>query len=448
MPETSTETSVRPTLRSDDPHRVCVLGAGSSGLAVAKNLLAKKIPFDCLEKQHDLGGNWLYGSPASSVYQSTHTISSKKLTEYTDFPMPEAYPEYPNHRQVLEYLRSYAGAFGLRDHIDFGIGIERAERHTDGGWVVRLTNGETHRYGKLIVANGHNWDPRWPEFEGEFSGDQIHACDYKTPSEIAGKRVLVVGGGNSGCDIAVECAQHAQETCLSLRRGYHFLPKFFHGTPIDVCGERMLWCRMPLPVRRAVAKAVSFFLLGGTQAVGLPKPDHKLFQAHPIINSQLIYHLGHGKLSIRPQIQKLCSERVLFSDGRDQEFDTIIYATGYKISFPFLAENVLAWQQGRPRLWLNIFDPERDDLFFAGLIQPDSGQFGLVDYQAQLIAEYLAGLNAGQRGAKWLQELKRKPEADAGNGIRYIDSPRHLLEVEHYTYRRKLQQLIRKAKRQ
>lgn len=450
MLETNSQCEIRSaTLSPQDvgqTDRVCVLGAGSSGLTVAKNLQAKGIAFDCLEKQHDLGGNWLYGSLASSVYQSTHTISSKKLTEYTDFPMPEEYPEFPSHRQVLEYLRRYTDEFGLLQHVKFGAEVERAERIAGGGWEVRLASGETRRYGSLIVANGHNWDPRWPEIAGEFTGEQIHACNYKTPDLLADRRVLVVGGGNSGCDIAVESAQHARSTCLSLRRGYHFLPKFFHGMPIDICGERMLWCRMPLPVRRAMAKVVSFFLLGSTASVGLPKPDHKLFEAHPIINSQLIYQLRHGNLSVRTDIERLCGDSVLFTDGRQEPFDLIIYATGYEISFPFFAENQLEWKEGRPNLWLNMFAPNRDDLFFAGLIQPDSGQFGLVDLQSQLIAEYLSGLRSGGRGATWLRRQMQQVDGDP-RGLRYVDSPRHLLEVEHFSYRQTLKRLLKRVRR-
>ncbi|MEM8864174.1 MAG: NAD(P)-binding domain-containing protein [Planctomycetota bacterium] len=427
--------------------RVCVLGAGSSGLAVAKNLKQAGIAIDVLEKQGELGGNWCYGQPASSVYKSTHLISSKQLTEYTDFPMPDNYPEFPHHRLVWKYLRSYAEHFDLEEHIEFGVGVQRATRLDEGGWWVELDSGETRHYARLVVANGHNWDPRWPEFSGEFAGVQLHSSEYKTPDVLAGKRVLVVGGGNSGCDIAVEAAQNAASASISLRRGYHLLPKFFHGTPIDICGERMLRWRFPLPLRRTLAAAASFLVLGSPRWLGLPKPDHRLFETHPVINSQLIYHVGHGDIQVRPNIAELCGERVRFADGTEEPFDVIIYATGFKVTLPFLPSGELRWSDGRPELFLNVFPPDCDDLFFAGLIQPDSGQFGLVDEQAKLIAAYLTGIEAGKPAADWFRQEKRRRAGEPLTSIRYLATPRHALEVEHFSYRRRLQKLTRRLNR-
>lgn len=433
--------------RTEKTGRVCVLGAGSSGLAVLRRLREAKIPCDCLEREGQLGGNWCYGSSVSSVCRSTHLISSKELTEYPDFPMPGSYPEYPHHRLVWEYLDSYARHHSLHESIQFGAGAASIKRRPDGGWLVQLESGESRRYAAVVVANGHNWDPRWPEVPGHFDGQVLHSSQCKTPEALVGKRVLVVGGGNSGCDIAVESAQNAASTTLSLRRGYHFLPKFFHGTPIDVCGERMLRWRFPLWLRRGLAKTVGFFLLGSPQWVGLPKPDHRLFETHPVINSQLIYHLGHGDITVRPDIAKLCGDRVRFVDGSQEPFDVIVYATGFKVSFPFFEQEKFAWREGRPELFLNVFHPDHDDLFFAGLIQPDSGQFGLVDYQAQLIAAYLKGIESDSPTASWFREEKRRRAGEPVSPIGYLRTPRHALEVEHFSYRRRLQKLIKRFKR-
>lgn len=416
-------------------------------MAVAKNLKQSGIAFDCLERQDQLGGNWNYGSPASSVYRSTHMISSKRLTEYRDFPMPDDYPEFPHHREIWEYLQAYAEHFGLLEHIEFGAGVRRVDRLPGGGWRVELESGERRDYARLVVANGHNWDPRWPELPGAFSGLQLHSSDYKTPEVFAGKRVLVVGGGNSGCDIAVEAAQNANSAVISLRRGYHLLPKFFHGTPIDICGERMLRWRLPLWLRRTLASGASFLVLGSPQWLGLPKPDHRLFQTHPIINSQLVYHVGHGDIAVRPDIAELRGERVRFVDGTEEPFDVIVYATGFKTTFPFFADEPFAWQDGRPALFLNIFPPEGDDLFFAGLIQPDSGQFGLVDEQARLIAASLRGAERDSRHARWFREHKRRRAGEPLAPIRYLKTPRHALEVEHFRYRKRLQRLTRRLER-
>lgn len=423
--------------------RFCIIGAGTSGLAVAKNFLAAGIPFDCLEREDTLGGNWCYGKPASSVYRSTHLISSKRLTEYTDYPMPEEYPEYPHHTLVLDYLQGYAEHFGLEQHIEYETPVRRVTRERDH-WRVELERGEVREYRGVVVANGHNWDPRVPEYPGEFAGQVLHSSEYKTPDVLAGKRVLVVGAGNSGCDIAVESASHAARTLHSMRRGYHYLPKFYRGYPVDQVGELMLRLRLPLAMRRVLARRMVNIVLGSPEQLGLPRPDHRLFETHPIINSQLAYHVGHGDIVTKPDIRQLDGERVEFADGTSEPVDVIVYATGFRITMAFIDPQELNWRDDKPDLYLNVFHPERDDLFAAGLIQPDSGQWGLVDCQAQAMAAYIKGLDEGRKSARWFQSHKRTHRASVNRGIAYIESPRHLLEVEHFSYRRKLEKLARK----
>jgi hypothetical protein len=423
---------------ADWSRRWCVIGAGTSGLAVVKNFVEHGIAVDCYEREDDIGGNWNFGKPHSSVCQSTHLISSKRLTEYLDFPMPADYPEYPSHARVLDYLHSYADRFGLRRHIRFSTAIERVEPLASGGWLVTLGDTSQHRYAGVVVANGHNWDPRWPDFTGSFAGRVLHSSQYKSPEVLAGQRVLVVGAGNSGCDIAVESSQHAAQTFLSMRRGYHYLPKFFHGTPIDVVGERLLKARIPLGMRRLLATGMGWLVMGDPQSVGLPKPDHKLFETHPIINSQLVYHAAHGDIGIKPNIDRLDGQHVQFADGTREAIDVIVYATGFKITIPFIDASLLNWHRGRPDLFLNMMHPERDDLFVAGLIQPDSGQWGLVDRQARVMAAYIVGLDKKTSAASKLRQRKQTEQIDLARGIRYIDSPRHLLEVEHFSYARRL----------
>ncbi len=423
--------------------RFCILGAGTSGLTVAKNFLQGGIPFDCLEREDDLGGNWNFGKPHSSVYASTHLISSKRLTEYTDFPMPDDYPEFPGHRQVLEYVRGYAERFGLNEHIQYNTAVESIEP-LDKGWRVVLADEEERLYRGVVIANGHNWDPQFPNYPGNFSGAVLHSSEYKTPDILRGKSVLVVGGGNSGCDLAVEAAIHAERAALSWRRGYHVLPKFFKGQPIDQCNEKLLSWRLPLWARRIGAAMAIRWVLGSSELTGLPKPDHRLFESHPIINSRLHSQIAHGELAIRPDIAELQGDRVRFVDDTEEQIDVILYATGFRLSFPFLDTKHLNWHDNRPNLFLNIFHPKRDDLFCAGLIQPDSGQWGLVDYQAQLITRYLQALEKKSRAAHWFGQLKLSAKAHSSRQIPYLDTPRHRLEVEHFEYRHRLQEMIAK----
>ncbi len=422
--------------------KYCVVGAGSSGLTAAKNLDQLGIACDVIEREDDVGGNWYYGKPHSSVYKSTHLISSKPGTEYVDFPMPAEYPDYPSHWQVFEYFKSYARAFDLYRLIQFNTSVERIERAGEL-WEITLDSGETRRYGGLVIANGHNWDPKYPAYPGEFSGLCLHSATYKTSDVLVDRRVLVVGAGNSGCDIAVESAQNARATFHSTRRGYYYAPKFVLGMPSDQIAERGLRLRIPLALRRAFNVMLIKVILGDPTKYGLPKPDHKFYETHPIVNSQMLYYVGHGEIKPKPDVQELRGDRVLFTDGSEEPIDVLIYATGYNITFPFIDRQYLNWHANRPNLYMNIFHPQYDNFFVAGLIQPDSGQWGLVDYQAQLIARFVHAQRHSPTRAAEFRRTKAGAPPRLNHGIKYVNSTRHYLEVEHFTYRNGLKKLIR-----
>lgn len=428
----------------DRTDRVCVIGAGSSGLAAAKNLAQRGLEADVLEREDDLGGNWNYGKPYARVYRSTHMISSKPFTQYPDFPMPAAYPDYPHHAQVLAYLRSYAEHFGVAGRVEYETPVERVEP-VEGGraWEVATGRGETRRYAAVVVANGHNWSPKVPAYPGTFTGETMHSAAYRTPHVFEGKRVLVLGGGNSGCDIAVEAAQHAEAAFHSTRRGYWYMPKYLMGRPSDQVGDLLLKLGVPLWARRLVGTVSYRLLVGSPKAMGLPAPDHRLFETHPIVNALLPYYVRHGAIAPKPDVAGFDGETVRFADGTTEEVDLIVFATGYNIDFPFIDRAHLNWRDGRPRLFRNVFHPEIDTLFVAGLIQPDSGQFGLVHWQTRAVALFLDAARRGTPAAEAFRRRKRKWDEDLGHGIRYKDSTRHYLEVEHWSYLRGLRKLCR-----
>ena len=431
---------------SDRSDRVCVIGAGTSGLVAIKRLREAGYRVDCIEREPDLGGNWNIALGTSRVIESTHLISSKRLTEYLDHPMPAEWPEYPSHRLVLSYLRGYAERFALTDAIEFGVAVQRVTPYGSGandGWVVELASGDTRRYARLIIANGHNHDFSFPEWSGRtapgpFDGVEIHSGEYTTPDSVAGKRVLVVGGGNSGCDIAAEASQHAATTRLSLRRGYHFLPKFYRGLPTDSVGERLLRWRVPLWARRRLALAMSYVVLGPRAGTGLPAPDHRLFETHPTINSRLVEQLRHGDLEVRPDVAELTRDGVRYADGREEPFDVIVYATGYRLTFPFIdPAHAEFWRDGRPAI-VPATPSIRNGTTcsWLGLIQPDSGQWGLVDRQARVVARVLEAWAQDRPAAAAFAKRKRAPRP--ASSVRYLDTPRHVVEVEHFSYARAL----------
>lgn len=430
-----------------NPMRVCVVGAGSSGLAAAKNLLQQGFAVDVLEREDDLGGNWNYGKPFARVYRSTHTISSKPGTEYSDYPMPAAFPDYPHHTQILAYLRAYADEFGVTPRIRFGTPVERIEPErvgaADTAWMVTAA-GTTTRYDAVVVANGHNWSPKTPRYAGMFTGETMHSAHYRTPDVFVGKRVLVVGGGNSGCDIAVEAAQFGERTWHSTRRGYYYMPKYLFGQPSDQVGDRMLRLGMPLWLRRLIARLSYRVLVGRPEKLGLPKPDHALFETHPVVNTLLPYYVGQGDVTPKPDVARFDGKTVHFTDGSSSEVDLIVFATGYNIEFPFIDSAHLNVVDGRPRLHQHVFHPLYDTLFVAGLIQPDSGQFGLVHWQTSALAAFLRAAREKRESAQWLRGVKKEPTQGYETPIRYKDSTRHYVEVEHWAYRKGLERTVKR----
>ncbi|MGZ6143464.1 MAG: flavin-containing monooxygenase [Myxococcales bacterium] len=357
-----------------------VIGAGFSGLGVMAAFRRAGIPFDAFEAEPDLGGNWRHG-----VYETVHIISSRRTTEYAEFPMPADWPDFPSAAQMLAYLRSYADAFELRPHISFDTRLERLARAEGGGFELTLLRGgarEVRRYRGVVVCNGHHWDARLPRYEGNFAGELIHSKEYKRPAQLAGKRVLVIGGGNSACDIAVESARFAKSAHISLRRGYWFLPKTMLGIPtVEIMKP---W--MPVAVQRLLLKGLLRIVVGRYQSYGLPAPDHELFEHHPTVNSELLYFLRHGRVTAHPDVNAFHGREVEFADGRREEVDLVVCATGYNVSFPFLADDLLRWKKGMPEL-IGPASPDHAGLYFFGLGQPRYGAGPLISAGAELLCD-------------------------------------------------------------
>jgi len=425
----------------------CVIGAGPSGLASLKRFLELGIAAECLEREDDIGGNWRFGAATSRIFASTRLISSKSLTAIGDFPMPRSFPSFPDHRQCLEYLRSYAQAFDLGPHLHFGTNVERIEPlgGPGAGWEVQVTEAPPRRYAGVVIASGHNHVPRWPDLPGTFDGDLLHSADYKSPTHpvpLAGRRVLVVGGGNSGCDIAVEAAGHAALTVHSTRRGYFVVPRTIFGRPADLRGERLLRMGAPLWLRRLVGLRMIDRSIGLPWRHGLSSPDHRLFETHPVINSELLVLIDSGDIRPAGDVARFAGREVVFRDGSREAFDVVICATGYRIAHPFIDARLLGGDSADdvPRLFLNLLPRDRDDLAVVGLIQPDSGQWGITDLQAAVVARMAAATRSAPRASAWLYEIRQRTGSTAP--IRYVDSPRHVLEVEHYSYSRTLERIL------
>jgi hypothetical protein len=360
--------------------KLAVIGAGPVGLAVARALRQARIPYEQLEARDDLGGNWYQG-----VYESAHIISSKKTTEYADFPMPEDYPDFPSAMQMLAYLNSYADTFGLRSGIQFRITVLMAKPLPDERWELELAGGEKRIYKGLIVCNGHHWDKRYPNYPGKFTGAYLHSKDYQRPEQLAGKRVLVIGGGNSACDVASEAARVGRECHISLRRGYWFLPKTIFGVPIP----ELVPGWMPVFAQRIMLRVFLRVVFGKYEKYGLPKPDHKIFEHHPTINSELLHYVKHGRIRPRPDIESFMGQRVFFVDGSSDEFDMVVCATGFHLSFPFLPQGMVPVEGSNALLYGGSTLPDYKNLYIVGTAQVRYGFGPLMTPAATLLCRLI-----------------------------------------------------------
>jgi hypothetical protein len=360
----------------DRRDRMAVIGAGPVGLGMAKALKAHGIPYDQFEADGDLGGNWRHG-----VYDTAHIISSRRTTEFTDYPMPADYPDFPSRQQMLDYLADYARHFGLREAIAFNTKVVLVRPRPDELWDVGLAGGEQRVYKGVLVCNGHHWSKRFPDYPGRFSGAYIHSKDYKNPAQLAGQRVLVIGGGNSACDVASEAARVGVRSDLSLRRGYWFLPKSIMGRPL--VEALPLW--MPVFLQRLLLRGVLKVVIGDYRRYGLPRPDHKIFEHHPTINSELLHYVKHGRITPRPDIARFAGSRVEFVDGSSAEYDIVVCATGYHVDFPFLPKGLVPVTGALAHVYGGALLPDYRHLYIIGTMQPRYGFGPLLTEGADLL---------------------------------------------------------------
>ena len=424
--------------------KVCVIGAGSSGIAACQVLNARRIPFECFEKGSEVGGNWRYQNDngMSSAYRSLHINTSRRMMAYKTFPMPESYPDYPSHFQIADYFDDYVDHFGLRSRIRFRTEVVDV-KPVEGEWEVTVAdadgNRESHRYRAVLVAHGHHWDPRWPEpaFPGseDFAGEQLHVHHYREPEVLRDKRVLVLGIGNSATDIAVEASRIADRTFLAMRRGAYVMPKYMNGKPTDEAASPIL-TRMPLWFQRFVLERMVGLTAGDMTAYGLPQPDHKLLEAHPTVSAELLSRLGHGDIVVKPNIDRFSGgRRVRFADGSEEEVDLVIYCTGYKITFPFFDPELVKADGNRLPLYRRVASVERPGLFFVGFIQPLGAIMPLAEAQSEWIADLLSGRGSLPSVGEMREEIAA---AEGKMRKRYVASKRHTIQVDFHPYLREI----------
>ena len=405
-------------------------------MTVLKGLLEAGVPAVCFERGSKIGGNWVFDNDnrQSRIYRSLRINTSRARMQFSDFPMPADYPDYASHEQVARYFEAYAEAFRLRPSIRFRSGVARVEPCPEGGYAVTTESGAVEQFRAVIVANGHHWDPAYPDpaIPGPFSGRVMHAHDYVSPTEphaLAGKRVVVVGIGNSAVDIASELANADAKVWLSVRRGAWVLPKFLLGRPIDQA--KLIPERLPAAWKTRLSELSYRLFVGDPGGHGLPAPDHRLLHAHPTLSDDLLPLLRQGRITPCPAIARFADQSVTFHDGGHIEADAVIFCTGYKVTFPFFDPSFVSAPDNELPLFLRCFHLQHRGLMFAGLAQPLGAIMPLVEAQGRLFARYLSG----DYELPEPREMQRRTELEREQvRRRFVATRRHTMQVDFDRY--------------
>ena len=427
-------------MSTDTRDQIALIGAGPSGLAAARNLQKLGLPFQGFEAYSDVGGLWNIANPRSTVYESAHLISSKRMTEFTEFPMDESVADYPSHRELQRYFAAFADRFELRGHFRFGCRVTAVEPIGDGPaplWCVRWTaadgSQEAAEFKAVVIANGTLAEPQMPRFPGHFSGELLHTSAYKKAEIFKGKRVLIIGAGNSGCDIAVDAVHQAASVDISVRRGYYFVPKYVFGKPADTIGGKL---RLPPWLKQAIDSRVLQWFTGDPVRFGFPRPEYKMYESHPVVNSLILHHLGHGDIHVRPDVARFDGRTVHFKDGSARDYDLVMAATGYLLHYPFIARELLNWEGMAPRLFLNIFSPKFTNLAVVGMVEASGlGWQGRYE-QAELVARFLKAQRDDPAAAARFATRLAGPPPDMSGGFKYLKLERMAYYVNKDVYRR------------
>jgi len=423
----------------------CVIGAGAAGLAAGKALVDRGISFDWFEKGSMVGGLWRIDNDNGDIaaYKTLHLNSSRPLTQYPSYPMPLDWPDYPHHELMAEYFQRFAEDNDLLGRTTFNaevssvVPLEGPGTPGANGWAVTTAEGGTRTYRDVLIANGHHSVPKYPDFPGEFTGVSMHSHDYRDPAVFTDKDVVVVGVGNSGMDIACDAAKVARSVFLVTRHGVHVIPKYAFGKPVDQLGNPLM-AYVPFPVERAIYETIMRVTTGRPQDRGLPKPDHRLLHAHPTVSAELYDRVGHGDIVMKPGVERLDGDKVRFADGSGEHADVLVYATGYKVTLPFLDKAIYDPAHNAMPLYQRVLSPDLPGLYFIGFIQTVGSNIPLYEYQSQWVGDLITGavvLPSDQQMRGWIANDQRALTK------RYIRSDRHTMQVDFWRYVRAMKEV-------
>ncbi|XP_056379580.1 flavin-containing monooxygenase 5-like isoform X2 [Hyla sarda] len=431
---------------------VAVIGAGASGLAAIKCCLDEGLKPTCFEKSDDIGGLWRYKDHSeddrASIYKSVIINTSKEMMCFSDFPIPEHFPNYMHNSKIMDYFRMYAEHFNLLDHIQLKTTVCSIKRSpsfsTTGQWIV-TTEKEGHQeeavYDAVLICSGHHTFPNLPlsSFPGieKFRGQYMHSRDYKAPDNFKDKRIVVIGIGNSGGDIAVELSRTAQQVFLSTRKGAWISNRVStNGYPVDIAKLsrflNLLKKMLPKSLGNYVAeKEVNRRFNHGNYGL---LPRHRYTSQHPTVNDDLPNRIVSGYVQVRSNVKEFTDTGVIFEDGtKEENIDAVIFATGYSFSFPFCEETVITVKENKVSLYKFMFPYhlEKPTLAVVGLIQPIGAIMPISELQSRLASRVFKGLVQLPDKLNMARDIIIK---SFKMSERYAKSQRHTIQVDYLEY--------------
>ncbi|KAM9004847.1 dimethylaniline monooxygenase [N-oxide-forming] 5 [Sarcophilus harrisii] len=439
--------------------RIAVIGAGVSGLSSIKCCLEEGLEPVCFERTSDIGGLWRFQENPeegrASIYKSVIINTSKEMMCFSDYLIPDDFPNFMHNSQIMEYYRMYAKEFDLLKYIRFKTIVcsvkKRPDFATSGKWdIVTESNGkqEVNVFDGVMVCTGHHTNAHLPLecFPGieKFKGQYLHSRDYKDSQRFAEKRVIVIGIGNSGGDLAVEISHTAKQVFLSTRRGAWIINRVGdNGYPFDV----IFFSRFKHFISKFLSLSTKNSFLERKmnarfdhEMYGL-KPMHRALSQHPTVNDDLPNRIISGRVRVKGNVKEFTETAAIFEDGtREDNIDAVIFATGYSFDFPFLEDSVKV-VKNKTSLYRKVFPPnlEKPTLAIIGLIQPLGPIMPISELQGRWATQVFKGLKTLPSQSEMMEEITNNREEMAK---RYVESSRHTIQADFLEYMEELAELV------
>lgn len=428
---------------------VGIIGAGAAGICGAKHMLEEGASVTVYEIGSNIGGMWVYQNDngRSSAYKTLHINTARDLTNFSDFRFAADVPPFPSHWDMARYLKSYADHFGVSPCVRFNtrvVNARPAENYTAKRprWRIETERGEVIEHDCLILATGHLTKPLEVEaFRVNFKGEYLHSHYYREPSQFIGKRVCVVGVGNSALDIASDLAMTSDKVVLIARSNALVIPKLVFGQPFWNTIKPFYKPWVPAWIRSRVLRSLVYMIQGDMASLGFPATAKRV---HATSNANIVNHIKYNRVVVKNGIEAIDGRRVTFDTGETEEFDTLIAATGYVIDLGIVDKRIVEEKDNALDLYMRIVPPDWRGIYFLAYFNSDSALNWICEGQVRWLREF----EMGRANLPTRTDMQKEIETRRAWVHRHFkDTPRHGIEVEHLPYFSDLKRTLRQAQR-